>query len=130
MMPPLEPILVVDDDPACCESIADTLLRAGYRVEATTDALNALWRTTQRRYALVIADLEMPELTGTSLLGRLRHRSPQTPAILVSGFPDARALHEAHELGVVVLAKPFGVDVILDTVRSVLDGAAEEHPAS
>jgi DNA-binding NtrC family response regulator len=126
MTPPHEPILVVDDDPACCQSIAAALLKAGYHVEATTEPLQALWRTMNRRYALVISDLEMPDLNGIRLLGQLRHGSPDTPAILVSGFADAHTLEQARALGAVVLSKPFGVDAVLATVRAALDANAEE----
>jgi two-component system cell cycle sensor histidine kinase/response regulator CckA len=130
MMPSRQPILVVDDDAACCESMTQALKRAGYAVESTTDALHALWRTMNQHYALVISDLEMPDLSGSRLLAHVRRCSPQTPAILVSGFPDARALKEARQLGIIVLSKPFGVDTLLCTVRDVLGTGAEERAAS
>src|SRR5436309_10951096 len=55
---PVEPILVVDDDPSCLCIMTDMLERAGYRVEAANDGTGALARIVDRRYALVVRSEE------------------------------------------------------------------------
>ena len=117
---PNEPILVVDDDPICCRAIAEVLERDGYRVESTTDPIAALWRTLKRKYALLVTDLAMPGLAGTRLLTEVRRANPGMPGILVSGFPDRRALADAEELAVPLLTKPFSPDDFLEAVRTQL----------
>jgi two-component system, cell cycle sensor histidine kinase and response regulator CckA len=125
-----EAVLVVDDDAACCQSVAQTLIKAGYRTEATTDPLDGLWRLMHNRYGLVIADLHMPGLSGTRLIAQLRRISPTTPAVLMSGFPDARARAEADELNAWVLCKPIGIETLLDTVGRLLGNPREARAAS
>ena len=117
---PADPILVVDDDPASCQSIVATLEAAGYRVESTTDAVAALWRTLRRKYALLVADVVMPTLAGTTLLEEVRRTNPDMPAVLVSCFPDQRAIAAARVLGVPIVSKPFSIDTILSAVLAQL----------
>jgi len=76
---PVEPILVVDDDPTCLCIMTDVLERAGYRVEAANDGTGALARIVDRRYALVVADIFMPRLHGLALVAELERVRPGVP---------------------------------------------------
>jgi DNA-binding NtrC family response regulator len=127
---PTDPILIVDDDPTSCRSIAAALEGAGYRVESTTDSVAALWRTLKRTYALLVADLRMPGLLGIALVAEVRRSNPGMPAVLISSFPDQRSVAEARALGVPLLAKPFNVDTFLNTVRSLLQAGDLRSVAS
>jgi len=127
---PSDPILIVDDDPMSCRSIAAALERAGYRVESTTDSVAALWRTLKRKYCLLVADLSMPGLLGIALVAEVRRTNPDMPAVLISGFPDQRSIAEARGLGVPLLSKPFSLDTFLDTVRDLLQPSSVRSMAS
>jgi DNA-binding NtrC family response regulator len=115
-----DPILVVDDDPVACRLLVDLLEEGGHRVEWTTDALRAIDRVREMRYALVVSDMWMPQMPGTALAGRIAMVRPDVPVLIVSGFPDAGMHREAQARGIDVLAKPVRMETLLAAVRSIL----------
>ena len=119
------PILVVDDDETCCRIIVDTLERAGYAVESTTEASVAVDWTRRRPYALLVSDVSMPELSGTALVAEVRRAIPDLPAVLVTAFPDPTTRARARALGVPLLAKPFETETIVALVDRLLGDAGE-----
>jgi CheY-like chemotaxis protein len=120
-----KPVLVVDDDPTCCQVMAEMLAVGGFRAEWTTDAGSAVERVRGGGYALVVCDLQMPEMPGTELAAAIGTRYPGVPLLLVSAHPDARARADARALGLELLAKPFLAEVFLGTVRRLCAVAAE-----
>ena len=84
-MKPKRTILCVDDNEQSL-SIRKILLETrGYRVLAFSDAQRALDRFAQGGVDLVLTDLVMPGVDGSKLIEEVKHRSPGTPAILLSG---------------------------------------------
>ncbi|TMA64996.1 MAG: response regulator [Deltaproteobacteria bacterium] len=124
---PAEPVLIVDDDLASCRFMAEVLAGAGYRVEWTTDDDGALERVHRSPYALVIADVTMPGVSGTEIVADLGRVRPGAPALLVSAFADEAARAAARRLGVPLLAKPFAADRLLATVRALTTATAMSH---
>jgi len=123
---PAEPVLIVDDDQTSCRFMADVLSAAGYRVEWTTDDDGAVERVHRSPYALVIADVTMPAVSGTEIVADLGRIRPGSPALLVSAFADEPARAEARRLGVPLLAKPFAAELFLSTVRALIAGNAQD----
>ena len=116
---PADPVLIVDDDQESCRFMAEVLARAGYRVEWTTDDDGAIERVHRSPYALVIADVTMPGISGTEIVADLEQVRPGAPALLVSAFADGAARSAARRLGVPLLAKPFAAETLLATVRQL-----------
>jgi CheY-like chemotaxis protein len=115
-------ILVVDDDPALLDNIAECLTGEGYQVSVARDAAGALARlATPPRPALVIADQLMPGMTGSELLDLIRQEPGLAGVrlILVSGLLPPRGPIGADAM----LEKPFGVDRLIATVRAQLPAA-------
>ena len=116
-------ILVVDDEEAVRELIADVLGGHGYEVEMATDGDDALRRCEQGRYDLILSDLRMPKMDGAALYQALhnKHGSAMPRMIFVTG--QAHALDYAGFLGmaaVPVVAKPFTVEDLRKAVTRVL----------
>jgi CheY-like chemotaxis protein len=78
-------ILVVDDDPSVRESIARSLMAAGYDVTAAENAFQALSVLRKKLPDLVLSDLEMPGMSGFELLSVVRRRFPQISTVAMSG---------------------------------------------
>lgn len=73
---------------------------------------------------VVIMDLVLPKLSGLDLLERLRHRRPDVPVILMSGYsPEHARIEELVREGVKVLHKPFSRTELAVKVRETLDRA-------
>jgi CheY-like chemotaxis protein len=113
-----KPILVVDDEPAILDMIAELLGYEGYQVVTTSEGSVALTQAKADPPALILLDLMMPGMSGWQVIAALR-ASPQTraiPVVLLSARRDLQAT--ATELGIVTfLAKPFDIDELLDIVH-------------
>jgi CheY-like chemotaxis protein len=115
---PTATVLVVDDEPAIREVIATLLEDEGYLVRHAKDGLEALDAINGNRIDLIVSDVAMPRLDGTSLVRKLRRRGHLTPVVLMS------AVYADVDLpGVRFVPKPFEIDRLLGTVASALGSA-------
>jgi len=124
-----ENILVVDDEPAICASIQLMLVRLGYCVTTQINPGEALFefRGCPDRFALVIADLNMPHLTGIDLAQQISLVRPQTPVLLSADLNEEFAMDKIRESGVHdVIAKPITPVTLAAAVHRSLVIAAEE----
>jgi FixJ family two-component response regulator len=75
----------------------------------------------RRSVSCVIADVQMPGMTGFELHNRLVASGQSVPTILITAFPDERSRERALQAGVICyLSKPFSEDELLACVRSTL----------
>ena len=119
-----EKVLVVDDDPLTVQLISTTLERAGYRAQAATTGTEALAAVSQgtEPFRLVLVDVVMPGMTGFDLAERLLDRDPRLKVLFMSGcIPASFVPGNFRGWDFELLAKPFRPEVLLQTVRSVLE---------
>ena len=103
-------LLVVDDEPELVALAVEMLKGLKYDPVGYSDSTEALQvlRANPRRFAAVISDEVMPDLTGTELTRALRQYLPHLPVLLVSGYGGASLAQRASVAGVTrVLAKPL-----------------------
>jgi len=114
-------ILVIDDDSVACEVLQETLLRAGYDVDACTSAKEALGKELSS-YNLLISDIRMPEIDGLHFLRQVQERWPELPVILVTAHGSLETTMEALRLGAWdYISKPFSPEAIRSKVKKVLE---------
>ena len=70
-------ILIVDDDAAFRDGLAETIISFGHRVEEAASGQEALDRLQRGAVDLIMMDFRMPGMTGLDVLQRLRS-DPQT----------------------------------------------------
>ncbi len=118
-------ILVIEDDPAVTRILTTSLSAAGF-VPFTADSLAAARAClAQRRVALLILDLGLPDGDGRDLLIDWRARS-DIPILVLSAVRDESQKVACLDLGADdYLAKPFGVDELLARVRAALRRASK-----
>ncbi len=92
-------IVIVDDEPAMCDSLARLLSVHGYEVAATQDPRKALEKIRRRRPDLLITDLKMPEISGIHLLQSLHRDRMQIPTIMISGYASVENVVQAMQFG-------------------------------
>lgn len=103
-------ILVVDDEAALSEAIADVLRVDGHIVMTARDGLEALHLVTRMRFHLVIADLVMPGLRGDELLKHLGERAGGgCGRVIMSSLPETVVQQHAAEYDWYV-AKPISLE--------------------
>jgi FixJ family two-component response regulator len=77
----------------------------------------------------VITDMAMPNMTGDQLAQRMLAVRADIPVILCTGFSDKMTATKAKASGIMgFLKKPLVRGDLADTVRKVLDEAAEKNP--
>ncbi|MEJ2421688.1 MAG: ATP-binding protein [Acidobacteriota bacterium] len=121
-----EVILVVEDEPAVRDVVVDVLLSYGYRILEAENGAAAMeiLEDADAEIDLVASDLVMPVMGGVELLKEARRIRPDLPFLFSSGYSESAVRHEFDdEPRVAFLAKPFGVDVLLRTIRRLLDRA-------
>jgi response regulator RpfG family c-di-GMP phosphodiesterase len=119
---PKPAILVVDDDEAVLESLAEQLRCEGYEVvaSATTERAQELLRS--RPFAVVISDQKMPGMLGTELLAEAKRLQPHSSRILITGILSADTVIDAINQGEIFrfLAKPWLRAELLATVNNAV----------
>jgi signal transduction histidine kinase/ActR/RegA family two-component response regulator len=125
-----ETVLLVEDERAVRWSVRRALERLGYRVIEAKHGADALlrWRDHADDIDLVLSDVLMPEMSGRTLVERLRAERPCLPALLLSGYTrDALQPNGPDDVvgDVALLQKPFSLGDLAHAVRDALDGACE-----
>jgi CheY-like chemotaxis protein len=117
-------VLVVDDDDAQCELVADAFELLGCVVARARDAAQARSLAGTQRFDLLITDYELPGRTGTELAAEVRTVQPDLKVAIVTAHPDEAIDTQLATGGTdLVLAKPVGIG---DLVH-VLDELARRH---
>ena len=120
-------IAVVDDDGSMREAVTGLLKSFGYDAVAFERAEDFLSSSQRRRVACLIADVQMPRMTGPDLHGQLVASGEPIPTILITAYPDPVVRTRALQAGVnCYLTKPFRDEELLGCIRSALDLSASD----
>lgn len=117
-----EPILVLDDEASILEILGQYLRDEAYDCTLTTSASEALAFLKERRFALLLTDLKMPEMHGIEVVKRARVLDPDLAIIVVTALLDTASAIEAMRAGADdYLLKPFNLGEISLSVEKALD---------
>ncbi|MFW8599990.1 response regulator [Desulfobacterota bacterium M19] len=115
-------ILILDDEPIVSKRLKPSLEKKGYEVETFTTSIDALQRTGERNFDIVITDLKMEGLDGMEFLTKVKERSPQTKVIVITGFATRETARESFAKGASdFLAKPFKLSEITRAIEKAAD---------
>ena len=128
-MPKAKPLIsIVDDDDSMREAIKGLMRSLGYSVEAIASPQEFLSSRHVRRTSCLIADMQMPGMTGLELHQRLSTSGKPVPTILITAYPDNGVRERALAAGVLgYLSKPFEEDDLLACIRSALTDACSDR---
>ena len=116
-------ILVVDDEPMICKSCKEILEGEGYDVDLANSGQEGVKKALEKIFDLVIVDMKMPDLSGMSLLKRLKGEKLKTPVIMITAYSTLETAIEAMKLGAAdYIPKPFTPDELSVVVKSVISG--------
>ena len=124
-------VLVVDDDVAHREALAESLGGVGAAVVEAADGKGGLARIGLSLPDVVVADLRMPGMDGLEMTARLRRNLIAVPVVLTTAYGDAASLARAIELGGdgFVALSPFAEGAADDPSRVSAAAAAVCAPA-
>jgi CheY-like chemotaxis protein/HPt (histidine-containing phosphotransfer) domain-containing protein len=122
-------VLVVDDGDTNRKLIQLVLGRAGARVEAAENGLQAVSRATTEPFDLILMDMQMPIMDGYTATAELRARGVTVPIIALTA--NAMKWDEARCLAAGCsgyLSKPIDQDLLLVTVAAALGAKGSPTP--
>lgn len=104
-------VLVVDDNAALAETIADGLLERGYEALAVTSGEAALRLLRTERIDALVTDVRMPRMDGLTLLRTAMVLDPLRPVIVMTAYGSLDTALEAGARGTWhYLIKPFRIE--------------------
>jgi two-component system chemotaxis sensor kinase CheA len=128
--PRISRVLVVDDSLVAGELQKNILLAAGYESEIASDGVEALEYLHRKEWDLVVADVDMPRMTGFELTERIRsdEQFRDIPVIIVTSRDTVDDRRRGFEVGAdaYVLKREFDQSQLLDTVRRLIGRATRQ----
>jgi FixJ family two-component response regulator len=111
-------IAIVDDDESVREAMTSLMRSFGFATMAFASGESFL-RSRRRRTDCLIADVQMPGMTGLELHNRLVASGKLIPTILITAYPDERVRAQALNAGAVCyLTKPFNESELLACIHA------------
>lgn len=119
-------VLVVDDDAALAENVAEIVRDAlPVTVEVTGRLKTAMARVQAKRFDLVLSDVRLPDGDGTDLVNVLRQRWPHAEVVLITGDATVDSAIAAVAGGAFAyVLKPFSPPEMLELARRALGQVA------
>lgn len=113
-------ILIVDDD-AANRDLLNCFLSSGYQCVTAESAERALELLEDRRFSVVITDLNMPGESGFELCHMVKQKWPRTAVVIVSGVNDSSCFNQAHRVGAIeYLTKPIDLVWLSQAIKHAL----------
>jgi FixJ family two-component response regulator len=118
----LSVISVIDDD-ASVRAATDNLLSShGYQVHTFASAVDFLKSARLGDSSCVVADVQMPVMSGLDLLTHMRTLGNDAPFVFITAFPDDSVRARALKAGAICfLAKPFAGPVLINCIENALN---------
>jgi two-component system OmpR family response regulator len=123
-------LLVVEDDPAMAAMLTRGLRRAGYAVDTAATGTDALWRSTETGYDLIVLDAMIPPPDGYEVCRQIRARGNWAPVLMLTARDDTHDKVRGLDAGADdYLTKPFAIDELLARIRALIRRRPAERPA-
>ncbi len=117
----MEPIFVVDNEPAICETVKGVLQDEGYSAISCPDADTLFKKIDSQHPSLVLLDIWLPGTDGMEILRQFKTTFPHIPVIMMSGHAGIDAAVNAIKRGAFdFLEKPLTLEVLLEKVAAAL----------
>ena len=114
-------VAVVEDDESYRAAVQRLLKSAGLSVRSFASAEDFLKSGQQQETGCLIADIQMPGMSGLDLQAKLNAEHCPIPIIFITAHGDEEMRLQAMRAGAVkFLAKPFDGAILLDSVRVAL----------
>lgn len=125
-------VLIVEDDVAQCQELAEFIGRAGLSVAVAYGGRSALREAARHSPRVALLDYNLPDVTGVDLAEKLRAFLPDTAIIMMSGRIDGLSEKTLEQIGITVFVnKPLPLAplraAILKLARKGTSGSPQQH---
>ena len=115
-------VYLIDDDESMRLSLTRMLRELGYLVEEYASAKFFLDKSVPVSPAVILLDMQMPDMTGLDLQESLRKLGRKTPIVFVSGQSHPHQIVQGLKRGALdFLFKPFNLEELLNAVADAID---------
>ena len=115
-------IMVVDDDPAICETLNNILTRKGYSVGIAHSGEEALAMARKKSYDVAIIDIKLPVINGLETYLAMKELNPELSAIMMTAYRqemDDLVEEALRNNAYTCLYKPFEIEGVLKFVNAI-----------
>lgn len=124
-------LLIVDDEPVIVEGLA-TMLGASdlpfKEIKMAYSATEALAYFDEAPFDIVLADIRMPKINGLQMVDRIKHKSPASKIIFLSGYSDFEYARQAIQCGASdYLLKPIEDEGVVSSIEKVIGVLEKEY---
>ena len=128
-------VLLMEDKASVAEGLRMALREEGYGVDLAMTGESALGSISHKDFALLVADLRLPDMDGMEVIKRVKDERPDTEIIVITGYPSVSTAVEAMKTGVAdYLPKPFTDDefrvAVGDALKEKSGGCSKSIPES
>ena len=123
-------VLVVDDDEATCQLLADWIRHLGFHVMTAFNAQQALTLMRAHPAEVVFCDIVMPGRDGIWLIEQLRQQFPGTAVVIATGLTKMDPAVTLAPAVTAYLVKPFDFDAVASALGSAFDAIAALTPVA
>lgn len=114
-------IMVVDDEPAIVELVAEILKDAGYAVCTASNIQEAEGVLEKEEIVLAVLDIYLPDGTGLDLARKIKSVGAKIPVIIMTGAPKGDNVRQSADIEVdAYLIKPVSADNLLSLVKELI----------
>ena len=115
-------LLIVDDEAALREAIAERLADRGFVVEQAGSGEEALERLAAFAFDVLISDLKLPGIDGRQVVDAAIERYPEIIPIVITGYGTVKDAVEAIKQGAAdFITKPFQFDALMHVLQSAME---------
>jgi len=115
-------LLLVEDESALRETLAERLAESGFEVAQADSGEQAIEQLAEFAFDIVVTDLRLPGLDGTRVVEAALLRYPDIVGIIVTGYGTVKDAVEAIKRGATdFVTKPFQFDELLHALNSALE---------
>jgi DNA-binding NtrC family response regulator len=115
-------LLLVDDEEALREVVAERLAERGFEVQQAASGEAALEKLADFAFDIVLTDLRLPGIAGSEVLQSALERYPDIIAIVITGYGTVKDAVDAIKQGAAdFISKPFQFDELLHVIDSALE---------
>jgi DNA-binding NtrC family response regulator len=114
-------VLIVDDEPAMCETLRLGLGKRGYEVTTATSLAQALQKMAEERFESVLTDLHLGDGSGLDICKHVADRWPDVPVVVITAFGSMDSAIQAIRAGAYdYITKPIEIEPLTLTIERAL----------
>ena len=119
----MKKVMIIDDSLVARKIIKESLSDKNIEIHESIDGYDALEKTSNTKFDLIICDLNMPHLSGIEFIKKFKQTEDsksQTPIVMMTSDSNIEVIKEAKKLGVIAfLIKPITSDQLSTLIEVI-----------